>query len=56
METLFDEVEAVIAESYATLELDFDPETGGLRRYWVDVRETMADEEHGVEVISLELD
>jgi hypothetical protein len=56
METLFDEVEAVIDEGYATLELDFDPETGGLRRYWADISEMMADEEHGVEVVSLEPD
>jgi len=54
METLFDEVEAVIDDGYATLDLDFDPETGGLRRYWVDISEMMADEEHGVEVVSLE--
>lgn len=56
MEALFDEVNDVIGSGYATLELDFDSETGGLQRYWVDVSETTADEEHGVEVVSVEPD
>ncbi|MEZ5165436.1 MAG: DUF6174 domain-containing protein [Acidimicrobiales bacterium] len=50
MEDLFDEVEAAISEGYATLDLEFDSETGALIRYWVDVNEMVADEEHGVEV------
>jgi hypothetical protein len=54
MEVLFDEVAAAIDEGYATLDLDFDPDTGALVRFWVDVDEMMADEEHGVEVRSLE--
>lgn len=50
MDDLFDEVQAAIDGGFATLDLDFDPETGALRRYWVDVNVQMADEEHGVEV------
>jgi hypothetical protein len=50
METLFDEVDSVIDDGYATLDLDFDTETGALLNYWVDVEEFMADEEHGVVV------
>lgn len=50
MDALFDEVQSAIDGGYARLELEFDPETGALIRYWVDVSEQMADEEHGVEV------
>ncbi|MEQ8839919.1 MAG: DUF6174 domain-containing protein [Acidimicrobiales bacterium] len=53
METLFDEIDAAIADGYHTLDLDFDDETGAVVRYWVDVDEMIADEEHGVEVTSL---
>jgi hypothetical protein len=53
MDDLFDEVQAAIDAGYASLELEVDPETGALVRYWVDVDERMADEEHGVEVMSL---
>jgi hypothetical protein len=56
MDDLFDEVQAVIDTGYASLELEVDPETGALVRYWVDVDERMADEEHGVEVMSLTFD
>jgi len=48
METLFDEVESVIGDGYATLDLEFDTTTGALLNYWVDIEEMMADEEHGV--------
>lgn len=54
MDDLFDEVELFIVNGFATLELDFDEETGALVRYWVDVDEMMADEEHGVEVVAVE--
>ena len=53
MDTLFDEIEAAIAEGYETLEAEYDPETGAVIRYWVDVAANIADEEHGVEVIAL---
>ncbi len=45
---LFDEVQDIIDAGYATLELELDPDTGALVRYWVDVEKMMADEEHGV--------
>ena len=35
------------------IELEVDPETGVLVSYWVDVDEMTADEEYGVEVVSL---
>lgn len=54
METLFDEIEAVLAADYASIDLSFDAETGAVERYYVDVDEMMADEENGVEVISVE--
>ncbi len=50
MVDLFDEVQDLIDAGYATLELEIEPDTGALVRYWVDVEETMADEEHGVVV------
>lgn len=50
MTDLFDEVERVIDDGYAELQLEFDADTGALVRYWVDVEEMMADEEHGVVV------
>lgn len=53
MGTLFDEIEAAIDMGYARLDLDFDDTTGAVERYWVDVSEQMADEEHGVEVVAL---
>ncbi len=54
MEGLFDEVDAAITSGFAALDLEFDPDTGALVRYWVDVDERTADEEHGVEVMLLE--
>ncbi len=54
MEDLFDEIEAAITEGYATIDLEFDPNTGAVVSWWVDVSEMMADEEHGVDVISLD--
>jgi len=53
MEDLFDEVQGAIDAGYATIELEVDPETGALVSYWVDVDEMTADEEYGVEVVSL---
>ncbi len=53
MEDLFAQVEGAIVDGYATLELEFDPRTGGLVRFWVDVDERTADEENGV-LVSLE--
>ncbi len=50
MVDLFDEVQDIIDAGYAILELEFDPDTGALVRYWVDIEESMADEEHGVVV------
>jgi len=54
MQDMFDEIEAAITEGYASIDLQFDPNTGAVVSWWVDVSEMMADEEHGVEVISLE--
>ena len=54
MLSLFTAVQMVIDEGYATLDLEFDPETGALVRYFVDIDRRMADEESGVEVLSLE--
>ena len=53
MESLFDEIEAAIKSGYASLQLDLDSETGAVGYFWVDVDEMMADEEHGVRVVSL---
>ena len=54
MEDQFNEIGAAITEGYASIDLRFDSETGALISWWVDVSEMMADEEHGVEVISFE--
>jgi hypothetical protein len=54
MEDLFDDIDDVIDNGFATLDLDFDEDTGALVRYWVDVEEMMADEERGVEVVAVE--
>jgi hypothetical protein len=54
MESLFGVVEQAIEVGYAELNLELDPESGALISYWVDVDERSADEEHGVEVLSLE--
>ena len=54
MEALFDEVDEAITDGFATIDLEFDPGTGALVRYWVDVDERMADEEHGVDVKAFE--
>jgi hypothetical protein len=53
MASLFAEVQAVLDGGYAALDLEFDPVTGALNRYFVDIDERMADEESGVEVLSL---
>ena len=53
MTELFDLVEEEIAAGPASVELAFDPETGALDRYWVDVDERVADEERGIEVLEL---
>lgn len=54
MLSLFANVQAVIDEGYARLDLAFDPETGALQRYFVDLDEQIADEESGIEVISFD--
>jgi hypothetical protein len=54
MPSLFADVQEVIDGGYAALDLEFDPETGALVRYFVDIDERMADEESGVDVLSLE--
>ena len=51
---LFDAVQSAIDDDYVTLDLSFDPETGALRQFFVDIDEMIADEEYGVEVISVE--
>ncbi|MEZ5247333.1 MAG: DUF6174 domain-containing protein [Acidimicrobiales bacterium] len=53
METLFDEIAAVIDAGYETLDVEYHPETGAVISYYVDVDAMMADEEHGVRVTSL---
>jgi len=53
MEDLFDEVSSAITDGYAKLDLKFDTTSGALVSWWVDVDERMADEEHGVTVLSL---
>lgn len=54
METLFDEIDTILAAEYAVFDALYDPETGAVERYWVDIDEGIADEEHGVEVRSVE--
>jgi len=54
MQDLFDEIDAAMSEGYASIDLQFDSSTGALTSWWVDVSEMMADEEHGVTVVSLE--
>ncbi len=54
MLSLLADVQAVIDEGYASLDLSFDPDTGALIQYFVDVDERIADEESGIEVISLQ--
>ena len=54
METLFDEIADAIADGYAALDTDYDPDTGAVISYYVDIDEMMADEEHGVRVTALE--
>jgi hypothetical protein len=54
MSSLFADVQEVIDAGYAALDLAFDPETGALIRYFVDIDERMADEESGIEVLTLE--
>ena len=46
-------VKAAIDDGDASIEVSFDPDTGALQRFFVDVDERMADEEFGIEVISL---
>lgn len=54
MHLLFDAVQSAIDDGYVTLDLSFDPETGALRQFFVDIDELIADEEYGVEVVSLD--
>jgi hypothetical protein len=54
MLSLFVDVQAVIDDGYASLDLSFDPDTGALIQYFVDVDERIADEESGIEVLSIE--
>ena len=54
MEDLFDGIEALLADDYASIELSFHPETGALDQYYIDIDEMIADEEQGVDVISIE--
>lgn len=50
METLFDEIADAIAEGFETLDAEYDPETGAVVSFYVDVEAEMADEEYGVRV------
>ena len=54
MDALFDEIQRVIESEYASLTVSYDPATGALKQFFVDVSEMMADEEYGVEVISVQ--
>jgi hypothetical protein len=54
MDVLFESVQQAIDNGYASLTVSYDPDTGALSQFYVDVDEMMADEEYGVEVISLE--
>jgi hypothetical protein len=54
MDVLFDEIQRVIDNGYTSLTVSYDPNTGALTQFFVDVDEMMADEEYGVEVISVE--
>ena len=54
MDVLFESVQQTIDNGYASLTVSYDPDTGALSQFFVDVDEMMADEEYGVEVISLE--
>ncbi len=54
MDDLFSNIELVLADDPARVEAEFDPETGAVISYWVDLDEMMADEEFGIEVVSLE--
>ena len=54
MDVLFDFVQQAIDNGYASLTVSYDPDTGALQQFFVDVDEMMADEEYGVEVISVD--
>jgi hypothetical protein len=54
MDVLFEFVQQAIDNGYASLTVSYDPNTGALTQFYVDVDEMMADEEYGVEVIFLE--
>ena len=54
MDVLFGLVQQAIDNGYASLTVSYDPDTGALQQFFVDVDEMMADEEYGVEVISVE--
>ncbi len=54
MGVLFDMVQRASDDGYASLDVSYDPDTGALRQFFVDVDERVADEEYGVEVISLD--
>lgn len=54
MEDLFDSIEALLDRDYASIDLSFHPETGALDQYYIDMNELVADEERGIDVISVE--
>lgn len=54
MDVLFDEIQGLIDNGYASLTVSYDPDSGALKQFFADVDEMMADEEYGVEVISIE--
>lgn len=51
MELLFDEIERIVADGFARLDLEFDPKTGAVVRYSVDVDTLVIDEEFGLSVL-----
>ena len=51
---MFEEIESAIADDVYRLDVEYDPENGVPRRFWVDRDERIADEESGVQVHGIE--
>lgn len=54
MDALFEAIQQIIDNGYASFDVSYDSDTGAVQQFFVDIDELMADEEYGVEVISVE--
>ena len=56
VDDLFDELQRAVDDDAVEIRATYDTDTGRPTRYWVDLSEMMADEEHGIDVVEFSVE